>query len=408
MKNINKTKTILFAGLIAAMIFSFSGMNYVEAYDETTTKEIRHHASPQLPDNFNVTKYDQKTLQILNESQLVSIEESSINQYSDLINTNPMPNDEKANIQSQNFAINDKRVSNLLGEGFTKQATGYYLDGETWKPIHNFQTQDGKYTISVTMDGDKVTKIKKSESVKYTHQPAGFGVIGPNQPFHMSGNLMALNAPDYNHNGDVSGQPNWVVLLLNSMKAGSSEDVCNSANMPDSYWAQIGLEFNRHGTELVFTDTGYNCDGQDLSMPINADDRILFFTVIDDASNRWTLYAVNYDIPSGEPNVYGFYRTLEDSELMDTTSVIGTSVFFENQNSASIDWYLGFADDLLVDYAGFKYPLTGNWYYWWTDQSVEVGCHPGTNEDVVIGSFASGNRDVIWDVSDMDTLCGQN
>ena len=220
------------------------------------------------------------------------------------------------------------------------------------------------------------------------------------------------NAPDYTHNGDVDGQANWVALLLNSMKTGSSSgQLCNSANMPNAYWQQIGLMFSSDGTEVVYTDTGLDCDAQYFEMPINANDRLDFFTVINDATDTWTLYVVNYDIPGGEPNMYGYYRVVPDSDLMDTTSTVGTNVFFENQNSASTAWSLGFADDITVDYAGFKYPPTGGWYYWQGDEFASAGCHPGPivdDEDLLIGSFTSGTHDVTWDVSEMDTLCGQN
>ncbi len=343
--------------------------------------------------------------------ELIPIQDAEFLKYADLIKNNPMPTDDKKNIKAQNLVAKDHRIQNLLGDSFRHSSTGYSFDGVKWEPILNFQTDEG-YTVTVTIEDDKVKKIKKTKSIKFTDQFAGFGVRGINIPYPMSANLMSLDAPDYNHNGDVVGQPNWVVLLLNSMKAGSTlGQLCDSANMPDDYWAQIGLKFDADGVTLGYTDTGFNCDAQELAMPINAGDRIHFFTDIEDATNTWTLYAVNLDIPPGEPNTFGFYRVLADSDLMDTTSIFGTNVFFENQNSASTAWSLGFADDVLVDYAGFKYPPNGNWYYWLGDKFADAGCHPGPiveDVDLLVGSFASATHDVTWDVSEMDTLCGQN
>lgn len=396
-------KTILFASLLVAMILPFSTMELASADNEVNEpKKIKHGSITEV-----TTIGDRQT-----SDGLIPIPmDEEREKYQKLIKENPMPTDNVKSNQAQKHATNDGRVMNLLGDGFKHSSTAFYLDGEKWQPIVNFKTKDGKHTITVTMDDDKVKKIQKSKTVKYTDQAAGFGIRAIDQPYTMSGNLMALNAPDYTHNGDVVGQPNWVVLLLNSMKAGSTGDVCESADMPNTYWQQVGLEFSSDGIRAVFTDTGLNCDAQSFEMPVNANDRMDIFTVIDDATDTWTSYVINYDIPSGEPNMYGYYRVVTDSDLMDTTSITGTNVFFENQNTASTAWSLGFADDVTVDYAGFIYPPTENWYYWQGDKFASAGCHPGPiveEVDLLIGSFTSATHDVTWDVSEMDTLCGQN
>jgi len=399
-------KIILFASLLVAMILPFSGMNYAEAEEANNVneqKQIKLGNSIKLTGSINIADYQ-------TSGKLIPLPlENDPKMFEELIKQYPMPTDDERNKQAQIHATNDPKVKNLLGNGFKYQSTAYSFDGIEWQPIINFKTKNGDYMVTVTMDGDKVKKIQKSKAIKLTNQPAGFGIRGISQSYSMSGNLMALNAPDYTHTGNVTGQANWVALLLNSMKAGSTNDLCVSANMPNSYWAQIGLVFSDKGTKLVYTDTGFNCWAQPLSMPINTNDRIHFYTTIDDATDEWTLYAINYSM--SPPMAYGFYRILPNSDLIANNSVVGTNVFFENQNSASTAWSLGFANDVLVDYAGFKYPPTGGWYYWAGDMFGDAGCHPGPivpNVDLLTGSFTSSTHDVTWDVSEMDTLCGQN
>ena len=194
------------------------------------------------------------------------------------------------------------------------------------------------------------------------------------------------------------------------MKSGSSwGNVCDSTNLPNDYWGQIGLNFDNLGIRVGYTDTALDCSRQFFNLPVNTGDRINFFTTIDNATDKWILMAQNLDIPA--PNAYAYYRIVPNSDLMaNSASDVGTNVFFENQNSASTAWSLGFAQDVIVDYAGFKHPSNGNWYYWQSDAAASGGCHPGpiTTGDLTSGSFAVFPRDVTFDVSNMDTICGQN
>lgn len=398
------SKIIFFATLITAIIISFNSMNIAQA-DSEEHVTIRSA----IPDEITILS-EPREFQDKNENLYPMKLTEQQRQIQELIESNPIQFTFEENEIFKQQSLENNEVKIMLGENAKYDATAFYFDGEKWQPEVTFMTGDEKEKVTVTLKNGKVINIQKYSQEKYSHSEAGFGIELANNPATMNGNLMALNVPEYAHNGNVPGEPNWTALLLNSMKYNSTFNMlCESIYFPDQYWMQIGLNFDDQGIRLGYTDTSLDCGRNFLSMPINTDDRLDFFTIVEDSTDKWTLYAVNYDIPP--PNVFGYFKIVPNSSLIaNSYTDVGTNVFFENQNSASIGWSLGFIDDPLVDYAGFRNPSDSLWYFWQDDVEATGGCHPGpiTTDDLTDGSFTSPSRDVTIDTSNMDTLCGQN
>jgi len=172
MKNI--TKTILFASLLVAMILSFSAMDFVESNEvnnTTGTKQVKYGGPFNTPIIISDFQPSEESIP-LDIDDLIPIEmDERQKEILKMIKDNPMPTSEIKSIQAQNLALNDQKLVDILGDGFKHQSTGYSFDGIQWEPILNFQTNDGKYTITVTMEDGIVTDILKTPTRKYTDQP---------------------------------------------------------------------------------------------------------------------------------------------------------------------------------------------------------------------------------------------
>jgi len=113
----------------------------------------------------------------------------------------------------------------------------------------------------------------------------------------------------------------------------------------------------------------------------------------------------NSDNPSPP---YAFVRSVANSDFVDTDNP-NTNVFFENPNASTVNWDPGFtAGDFTVDWASFQW-TNDSWYLWGEEFLDTDGCHTGaTAAQLMSGSFVTSPYDVTFDVSNMDSLCGQS
>jgi hypothetical protein len=198
----------------------------------------------------------------------------------------------------------------------------------------------------------------------------------------------------------------WNSLLTNAVKNGSdlvNDDLCDNTVAPDSYWAQAGVQFDDQGIQAGWTDTEEDCEPTMFLLSISAGDTIYSKVYLDSSvANKWWMTVDNLDDGYG---AYGTTRTITGS-----TSVIKdqpmTGIWWENTYSPTESWVSDFGSDVVSDYASYKY-TNNSWYYWGSETQDTSICKPTTNPtSVVSGAFDSGNRDVTWDVSDIEDDCG--
>ena len=323
-------------------------------------------------------------------------------------------------------AAKNPQVKELLGDDF--EYTNYHQYGTDygWQPILNYRTDNGEYTVSVTMDKDRVVDVVKYKTLnvqlggpyiekqkspisndyqQQSHFPdwsekRGYAIDEYNDNrYDATGMGMYVHMPDYTHNaGD------FTALLLNAVKEGSNvANLCDPTKYLTDYWGQIGFFFDADGTTLVYTDTTLGCKATILPyIQYNVGDRMFFGIYIKDTTDEWFLYANNRDDSS--PPV-AWVTVVPGSSLLDIDTP-NTSVFFESNNHWWYgDWASGFASDPVVDAAIWQY--TNNyWYLWFNENQVGGHCEPGTSgSELMHGTFVGYPYDVTFDVSKIQEKC---
>lgn len=366
-------KIALFGALIIAMILPFTGMGFAKAEVPIKVDEIL------IPE----PKLDAK-MQPLSEFEGVIPE---------------LISEDKSNTH-QAIVVKDTRAAELLGDNYKYSSTAQYLTESGWQPELSFLTDDGKNTVTVTLKDGKVVNVDKYETVTWTHAARGFAVDEYNGSYSMRGNSMVADIPTYSHQAG-----SFTVLLLNAQKSGSTDaDVCTSSKAPTSYWGQVGMQFDSNGVRVGYTDTLKSCNPSFFSIPYSAGDSMKYRIYIDDASDNWYMWVDN--LSDGNPP-YAFVRNVSGSSLLDNDTP-QTSVWYENPNASTVNWDPGFSADPVVDYASFQW--TDNvWYYWTGELKSTIGCHTGaTTGQLMSGAFVGSPHNVTFDVSNMDSLCGQS
>ena len=197
-------------------------------------------------------------------------------------------------------------------------------------------------------------------------------------------------------------------LLSNGVKDGSdpvNDDPCSSSSSPDSYWAQSGVKFDDGEMKPAYTDTVYNCVAKYFSLDVDAGDEVISRVYLDNSVSD--KFWMTVDVIGDEFYPYGFSRIVSNSDEL-LKGDFGTGVFFENPNSPSNGWDADFGSDVVSDWASYKSTSNNNWYLWGSEDQDTSFCKPTANPtSVVSGAFDTGNRDVTWDVSDIDDDCGR-
>lgn len=299
----------------------------------------------------------------------------------------------------------DTEIKSLMeNNDFKYSSIAYRLDPVITVFDITYENEDGT-KIRITFDNDKIVNHEKYESKgkwgtangivnKYydgSHTAKGIG--------HNFDTPSSFSSTDTN---------DWNALLTNAVKNGSdliNDDLCNSASSPDTYWAQSGVQFDDQGVRAGWTDTEEDCDPQFFSLVINDGDTIYSKVYLDSSvANKWWMTVDNLDDGFAP---YGTSRTVTGS-----TSVIKdepmTGVWWENHYTPNESWASDFGSDVVSDYATYKSTSDNSWYYWGSETQDTSICKPVANPlSVVSGAFDVGNRDVTWDVSDIEDDCGR-
>ena len=367
----NNFKVILFASLMIAMILPFSNMNMVDAIPNDNAND-----NSQQPDKSMI-------ISEISEFDLVApglINENALNGLKIAVTKNP-------------------KVKNLLGDDYEfKNYVQRMTDNDGWQPELTYYADNKENTVTVVMHKGKVISAEKYETVVWGHTTRGFAIDEYNDDrYPVIGLTMKSDIPNYNHQSGT-----FTVLLLNAEKEGSnSASVCNPSAAPDTYWAQIGMNFDTDGVKVGFTDTLLGCEPTFYSIPFSVGDTMLYWIFIDDATDVWTVMIWNQ---TQEGYAYAYSVEIENSSEINTNSA-QTSVWFENSNTSSNSWDTGFTSDPVVDYAGFKY-INGNYYYWFNEYQHHLYCDIGTTaSQLMSGTFVGLPHDVTFDVSNIEDKC---
>ena len=399
---LTKTKTMfLFAGLSVALMLPFSLIEMEESqtrhgipYAEATPNQNAHERTIQNTPNENANERatnngpppESGLVPFLKDFEFKSprqINENALNGLKIAVAKNP-------------------QVKELLGDDFEYVGYHQYYTEDGWQPEINYRTDNGEYTVTVTMDKGRVVDAVKYETITWgLNDSRGFAIDQYDEDrWDATGMLMIADVPDYTH---TSGS--FTALLVNAQKEGSNNyDVCDSSKFPTSYWGQVGINFNENGARIGYTDTAFGCEPVFFnSLPYNTGDNIIFAIYVIDETDEWFLYAYNQD-DSSPP--YAYVRVVPGSSFIDTTNTRNTSVFFENSNHWwNGDWASGFASDPVVDIAAWQY-TNGGWYVWFDENQIPWNCDIGTTASHLMhGTFVGSPYDVTFDVSEIQERC---
>ncbi len=300
----------------------------------------------------------------------------------------------------KNIAINDPNVKLLLGENYEYENILYRLDSKITVFELTFDTGDSRVNV-VFDDGKIVDVVKYEKSEPWTQN--GFVVKYYDSTTDLKGVGHKFETPS-SYSSSSSTQN---ILLTNGVKVGSdTSKICVSSQSPTHYWGQAGVAFDSNGIRAGWTDTNANCNPTYFtSLSISAGDEIITRVYLDSTvANKWWMTADNLD---DGYNAYGFTRTITGStELLKGDP--NTGVFWESHFTPNQGWDTDFGSDVVSDWASYKHTSNNNWYLWGSETQDTSVCKPSANPtSVVSGAFDTGNRDVTWDVSDIEDDCGR-
>lgn len=364
------TKTTIFSVVAIAAILGFGITSFA-------TAEISNNDIPEPVD------VELKNYELVENFQEFS--DAKINQYRLQIESNT---EMKSLMKDSDFEYNG--ISYILGPTTIADIT--------------YKSEDGT-KILVTFDNDKIVDYKKYESkgkwgwangyVNKYYDSSTYAAKGIGHKFDLPSSFSSTDTND------------WTSLLTNAVKNGSdlvNDDLCVAANAPDSYWAQAGVQFDDNGMRAGWADTEEGCDPTFFSLTINDGDTIEARVYLDTTvANKWWMSVDNMDDMLGP--------ALKSKTITGSTSVIknepATGVWFESTYTPTETWAGDFGSDITSDWASYKYTSNNSWYLWGVEAQDTSICKPTANPTTVIsGAFDSGNRDVTWDISDIEDDCG--
>ncbi len=324
--------------------------------------------------------------------------ENSIEAYT--INFKEFTTDEMVNYSIK--AQSNPEVAKLLGSDFKYDGASYELTPEPNRMTMVYSTPEG-YDVYVSFEDGEISNIEKIEQVKW-----GYVNGYVNKIYDSSTDLKGIGHDFETPSTYGTSNSGWVALLSNGVKDGSdtvNDDLCDSSSSPDTYWAQSGVQFDDSSIKPGYTDTEYDCVAKYFALTVSAGDEVVSRVYLDDSvANKWWM---TVDVIGDAYAPYGFTRTVSGStELL--KGDFGTGVFFENPNNPDHGWDADFGSDIVSDWASYKDTSNNNWYLWGSEDEDYSFCKPTANPtSVTSGAFDTGDRDVTWDVSDIDDDCGK-
>lgn len=218
-------KTILFAGLIAAMILPFSGMQIAEAEQAKTEQKIDAKKLRQMIDSEIATEKDSKVIDRYSKiKQLVDLKEKIQNSNNELeiekLNESALDIIKELNNsydnEEQEIATTDRfPINQVSGGNYVSFSAQQHRQPDCGNPNHDYAWQDGDGEATSTKTVIDVSLISYPTSV-------ATGVIG---------NCTSHN--DDFHKSTLSG-PTGICNIFVNPSAGSYEATCNTIK-----WNQI-------------------------------------------------------------------------------------------------------------------------------------------------------------------------
>lgn len=304
----------------------------------------------------------------------------------------------------EEMILADPVLKSLLGEEYKYSSTVYRMDPVRIYFEINYDTMDNHW-LNIAFEHDQIIRYEKYE------KPEPWGYINGVVDKHYDG-TSTIDGVAHNFAAPTSfssTQPDWNALLVNGLKKGSdieNDDLCDSWSSPDSHWAQGGIDFSSSGMRLAYTDTVFNCVPQFMTgLTVNVNDDITARVYIDDTvTDKWVVEINNLN--DGLPS-FKHERIVSSSTELEKDTVY-TSVWWENNFTPSQGWDTDFGSDPVSDWASYKSTSDGLWYLWTSEVDDTSHCKPTPNPTgLTSGAFDTGNRDVTWDVSEIDDKCGR-
>ena len=218
-----------------------------------------------------------------------------------------------------------------------------------------------------------------------------------NSEFPITGISMTAMVPEYNYKTGT-----FTTLLLNAQKAGSDRShVCRSSEAPQTYWMQVGMQFDSDNIKIGYTDTINDCKTKFFPISFTSGDTIKFQISINDTTDEWSILVENQ---SDMNPPHTFHRVIPNSSVLDT-STGETSVWFENSNFSENNWHEGFASDIVVKSAAVQHK-DGTWHTWENENKMTLKCDVATTPSQLIsGSFVNSPNAIIFNISEIQNKC---
>lgn len=324
-------------------------------------------------------------------------------------NNLPTPLSAAEHSKVMSIVLKDVGIQNLLkGKQYSELSTDFIGSSNvppiTWYPeIHLNVMNKTQVTVTVDLNNNSVRTIGEYPLQK-THGPinslnqgkitgAAYAVeYYPTSGSTIKGMYVTATAPVFSS----SGLNVFSAFLVNGMEYGADyTKACTNGNQYYNYFAQAGFGFGSTAGHPGYTDTTSNCFLVYPNIAYTPNDSYVFYMTIK-SSNNWYIYGVD-QTAGGTPFAYTGPVTFNNSMF----KTINTSVWFENQNTASNSgWYAQYQTNPKA--TSYYQDGSGTWRNWDQGTKDDRDCSGGDHGDVVItpGDLINGGQ-ATWNMFQM-------
>ncbi len=315
-------------------------------------------------------------------------------------------------VTNEGMILNNTQIKQML-DGKTYKFMGIDYVGNvfdksaSWKPeFHINVGNTTEITVSINRQINQVETIQEHNlPLKLPATSTGASPHGFASNYITTTNVVdgiSMVVPYINHN--TPGTSTEEFFMLNAASAGHNSPLCSASSYPNSYFAQVGFEFDGNGVKKAFpiwTDTLQNCLPQYSTAPYTAN-HSWFFKIYTYAGN-WVTYGV--DQQDGTAIVSS--STSGQTYTTFNTSDPNTSIFFENTNKGT-SWYSEFVSNPSAQTLQYHNRSTNTWNSWPSASTYDQKTIPAgvcnqvvSGSDTSVMSFSSGT--VTWSMYNMAT-----
>lgn len=315
-------------------------------------------------------------------------------------------NDKKIN---QNTVLNHGQIKQMLsGKHYKFMGTNYvgnvFSKNVVWKPelhINVENTTQIAITINpLTNQVDDIQTFPITSTASYTGS-TGHGFADDNINTANSVDGLSMVVPYITHT--TPGTSTTEFFMLNAISSLHGSNACSSSSYPNTYFAQVGLEFDGNGVRKAFpiwADTLSNCVPTASTAPYTAN-HSWFFKVYT-ATGYWVMYGVDQQDGTA---IVSQSTTGQTNTTFQANNDPNTSVFFENTNKGT-SWSSEFTTNPSAQTLQYHNHSTNTWSSWpsssYTDQKATPAgvCSSITvSTDTTIMSVSGGT--ITWNMPNM-------